>query len=102
MREYLLQRGVPDAQVLTDSLGFTTYATAANARKMMRLRGLKSALVVSQYFHVPRARFALQRFGVEKVHSAHAHYFEWRDLYSAPRELIGLLSYAFKSYDLSP
>ena len=41
MREYLLQRGVPDAQVLTDSLGFTTYATAANARKMMRLRGSK-------------------------------------------------------------
>lgn len=102
MREYLLERGVPEAQILMDSAGFTTYATAANARAMMKERGLKTALVVSQYFHVPRARFALQRFGVEKVYSAHAQHFEWRDFYSTPRELIGLLSYAFKTYDVNP
>lgn len=102
MRDYLLQRGVPAAQVFTDSEGKTTFATASNARALMKQRGLKSALVVSQYFHVPRARFALQRFGVEEVYSAHAHYFELRDIYSVPRELIGLLSYALKSYDVSP
>jgi vancomycin permeability regulator SanA len=100
MRDYLLQHGVPEADVVVDSNGGTTFATAANARRLMQERGLHSALVISQYFHVPRARLALCRFGVEKVYSAHARYFELRDLYSAPRELIGFLDYALRSYDV--
>jgi vancomycin permeability regulator SanA len=99
MRDYLLQRGVPPGDVLVDSNGATTFATAANAYRLMKQRDLHSALVISQYFHVPRARLALRRFGVEKVYSAHAYYFELRDLYSAPRELIGFLRYALRSYE---
>ena len=99
MRDYLIQRGLPAAHVLVDSNGGSTFATAANAHTLMQERGLHSAVVISQYFHVPRARLALRRFGVEKVYSAHARYFELRDLYSAPRELIGFLSYALRSYD---
>jgi uncharacterized SAM-binding protein YcdF (DUF218 family) len=73
MREYLLQRGVPAEQILSDSEGYTTFATAGNARALMRQRGLQRALVISQYFHVPRARLALQRFEVAEVYWAHAH-----------------------------
>jgi uncharacterized SAM-binding protein YcdF (DUF218 family) len=100
MRHYLLQRGVPSADVLVDSNGGSTFATAASAHRLMQERGLHSAIVISQYFHVPRARLALRGFGVEKVYSAHARYFELRDLYSVPRELIGFLRYALRSYDL--
>jgi vancomycin permeability regulator SanA len=102
MRDYLLQRGVPTADVLVDSNGDSTFATAANTHKLMQQRGLQSAVVISQYFHVPRARLALRRFGVAKVYSAHARYFELRDLYSAPRELIAFLRYSFRSYDVPP
>lgn len=102
MRDYLLQRGVPSGDIVVDSNGVSTYATAANAQRLMQQRGLHSAVVISQYFHVPRARLALRRFGVEKVYSAHARYFELRDLYSAPRELIGFLRYALRSYDVLP
>jgi vancomycin permeability regulator SanA len=98
MRDYLLQHGVPSADVLVDSNGGTTFATASNAHALMEERGLHSALVISQYFHVPRARLALRRAGVEKVYSAHARYFELRDLYSAPRELVGFVWYAVRSY----
>lgn len=101
MRDYLVQRGVPSADILVDSNGANTFATAANAQRLMQERGLHSAVVISQYFHVPRARLALRRFGVEKVYSAHARYFELRDFYSAPRELIGFLRYALRSYDVS-
>jgi vancomycin permeability regulator SanA len=102
MRDYLIQRGVSSADVIVDSNGGTTFATAANAHRLMQERGLHSAMVISQYFHVPRAKLALQRSGVEKVYSAHAHYFELRDLYSAPRELIAFLRYALRSYDVPP
>ena len=99
MRDYLVQRGVAPEQVIVDSEGRTTFATAMNTRKLIEERGLGSALVVSQYFHVPRARLALQRAGVTKVYSAHARYFELRDFYSVPRELVGFLRYAMRSYE---
>jgi vancomycin permeability regulator SanA len=102
MRDYLLRNGVPAAQVLVDSDGHTTFATAANASALMKQHGLRSALVISQYFHVPRVRLALQRFGVAKVYSAHARYFELRDIYSVPRELIGFVRYILRSYDVPP
>ena len=102
MRDYLIERGVPAAQVLVDSEGRTTFATAANTRRVMDERRLSSALVISQYFHVPRARLALRRSGIARVYSAHARFFELRDIYSVPRELVGLLSYAMKSYDEPP
>jgi hypothetical protein len=44
---------------------------------------------------------ALRRFGVPVVYSAHAHFFELRDLYSSPRELVGYVSYHFRHYDPS-
>lgn len=99
MRDYLVQRGVSPEQVIVDSEGRTTFATAMNTRKLIEERGLASALVVSQYFHVPRARLALRRAGVGKVYSAHARYFELRDFYSVPRELIGFLRYAMRTYE---
>jgi vancomycin permeability regulator SanA len=102
MRDYLLHRGVPEADVLVDSKGGTTFDTAANTKRLMDQRGLHSVVVISQYFHLPRARLALRRFGVETVYSAHARYFELRDIYSAPRELIGFLRYALRSYEVAP
>ena len=102
MRDYLTQRGVPSQAVLLDREGVTTFATAANTSAMMKQRGLTRALVVTQYFHVPRTAMSLRRFGVANVYTAHARYFEWRDFYSIPRELVGLLRYAVRSYDGPP
>lgn len=98
MRDYLVARGIPAAQILVDSDGRTTFATAKNTQALMRLHRLQSVLVVTQYFHVPRTKLAMRRFGIGKVYSAHAHHFETRDLYSMVRELVGYLSYSFKSY----
>lgn len=93
MRDYLVTRGVARGDVLTDMGGTTTWATAQGSAKIMRRMGWSSALVVSQYFHVPRARLALQAQGIEHVHGAHARYFEWRDIYSTLREVPALVRY---------
>lgn len=102
MRDYLVSRGVPRTRVLIDSLGRTTFATAKNTHSLMEQRQIRSVLVVSQYFHVPRAKLALRRSGIPMVYSAHARFFEARDLYSIPRELIGILRYALRPYDSPP
>ncbi|MBD5804412.1 vancomycin high temperature exclusion protein [Azoarcus sp. Aa7] len=94
MADYLAgQRAVPRAAILLDEHGNNTEATARNSAAIMKAHGLKSALVVTQYFHITRSRYALHRAGIETVRTAHPHYFEARDLYSTARELVALPAY---------
>jgi uncharacterized SAM-binding protein YcdF (DUF218 family) len=99
MKRYLVSRGVPEDRVIADGGGATTYLTARNAAEVMRRNGWGSALIVSQYFHIARTRLAVEGFGVRPVYSAHAEYFELRDLYSVTREVIGYGAYLARGYD---
>jgi len=94
MAAYLVKQGVPAAAVLRDSAGNDTAATARNVSHLLQARSLRSVVVATQYFHVPRARLALQRAGLRVAGSVHARYFEARDIYSLAREVIGIAAYA--------
>ena len=95
MREWLLAHGVPDSAIVRDSLGLDSRRTAANAAAWMRAHGMRSAVVVTQYFHVARARMACQRAGIAVVGANAPAWFELRDLYSIAREVVALPVYAF-------
>ncbi|RYD79497.1 MAG: YdcF family protein [Verrucomicrobiaceae bacterium] len=99
MRDYLVQRGIPTERILVDSQGVNTYASAEMTRSWMVKLGYNKVLVVTQYFHVTRSKLALKKFGIPTVFSAHARYFEMRDLYSIPREIAGFVSYTFRKYE---
>ncbi len=99
MRDYLVAHGIPDEHVILDQGGTTTFMSARNTLSIARGRKLTSVFVVTQYFHVPRTRLALRRFGFATVYSAHARHFEGRDIYSSFRELPGYLNYLFRDYD---
>lgn len=100
MKAYLVNKGVPAEHIVTDSQGVNTWATARFTADWLRGNNLSSALVVSQYFHVPRAAMALERFGVPRVGRAYARFWEWRDAYSIPREVLGWIAYRFKAKEL--
>lgn len=93
MARYLQSRGVPAGAIIEDNQGWTTDATASNAAALMRKHGWKTAMVATQYFHVPRFRLALARAGITVSGNVHAPYFELRDLYSVPRETVGYAVY---------
>jgi vancomycin permeability regulator SanA len=99
MRDYLISNGVPADRIIPDSHGDTAFASAANAARIARERNFRSVFVVSQYFHIPRARLALQQCRVSEVHSAHAHFSESRDIYSSVRETVGYASYLLRRSD---
>jgi vancomycin permeability regulator SanA len=99
MKRYLVSRGVPEESVIADGGGATTYLTARNAAELMKRNGWGSALIVSQYFHIARTRLAVESYGVRPVYSAHAEYYELRDLYSLAREVIGYGAYLVRRYD---
>jgi len=100
MRDYLLKLGVEPASIVADPEGVDTYHTARNAWRTMRERGWKSAVVVSQYYHVSRSKLAMRSFGTGRITGAHADVsLELRDLYSVPRELVGYWFYWLRSYE---
>jgi vancomycin permeability regulator SanA len=93
MKRYLINQGVPPNRVVVDSFGSSTCQTAKNSSRLMKEEGWESAIVVTQYFHVSRTKLALRRNGVSSVSSAHAQFFELRDLYSVTREVVGFFAY---------
>jgi len=96
MRSDLISAGVPESAIVADSRGTNTRRTGENAAALMRRRGWQSADVVTQFFHVARARWACRRMGIRVVGAAVPRYFEWRDLYSTFREAVALPIYAWR------
>ena len=91
MSDYLIKKGIPESKIIIDNAGITTEATATNVSKM-NLK-INSVTVISQYYHISRAKLAFKNNGFDKVYGAHANYFELRDFYSLIREFAGYYKY---------
>ncbi|WP_295618252.1 YdcF family protein [Chamaesiphon sp. GL140_3_metabinner_50] len=98
MKQYLVANGLPTAQIYVDSQGNNTYLTANNTARLMSEHKWQSAIAISQYFHLPRTKLALEKSGVKTVYTAHANFFELRDLYSTVREVFSYASYQMRSF----
>jgi vancomycin permeability regulator SanA len=96
MKHYLEAHGIPRDAILEDNDGITTWMTARNTARIISSRHLKSVLVISQYFHMPRCRLAFERFGIDPIYESHAPFWSVRDLYSVPREVAGYADYAMR------
>jgi len=97
MRDYLLENGCPPKVILVDNQGNTTGLTAKNVQEMASKREWKEVYLVSQFFHLSRAKMAFRKLGFPKIYSASPPYFEWRDLYSTVREFPAYYVYWLKS-----
>ena len=64
MRQYALTLGVPENAIVLDYAGRRTYDTCYRARDIF---GVKSAILVTQGFHLPRALFLCNMLGVDGV-----------------------------------
>ena len=64
VRKYLLAQGVPDADIFLDHAGFDTYSSMYRARDVF---AVKSLIVVSQSFHLPRAVYIARYLGLDAV-----------------------------------
>lgn len=62
MRDALVAAGVAPRDVFTDHAGFDTWATMRRAHEVF---GVRSAIVVSQGFHLPRALYLAHAAGLD-------------------------------------
>jgi SanA protein len=64
MRQYALAFGIPDEDIVLDYAGRRTYDTCYRANFIFQV---DSAILVTQGFHLPRAIFLCNWFGMESV-----------------------------------
>ena len=62
-RNYAKKHGVPDSAILVENAGRTTSESMRAVAGMLEVRGLQSALLVSDPFHMLRLRILARRFG---------------------------------------
>jgi vancomycin permeability regulator SanA len=64
MKAFLIEEGVPEADIKCDPLGLSTYETAMRSAYLF---DIDSAVVVTTEFHVARSVYDCRAFGIESV-----------------------------------
>lgn len=64
-RTYVLARGVPDTSLLLENEGRTSSQSLRGAADLLHARGLHSAVIVSDPFHMLRLEILGRRFGID-------------------------------------
>jgi SanA protein len=92
MRRIALQMGVPDADIMLDDAGRSTYDTCYRARDIF---GLESAVLVTQDFHLDRALLTCNALGLDAVgYAADRRQYRsiwWNELREIPATVNALL-----------
>lgn len=64
MRRYALSKGVPPEDIFMDHAGFNTYDSMYRARDVFEV---KSAIIVTQKFHLARSVYTARALGIDAV-----------------------------------
>ncbi len=98
MKKYLVQKGVPPEDIITDEKAKTTNETMLNYLPIAKQHQFQSVIVVSQFFHITRSKSMLRDKGIQPVYAAHSYYVEIRDIYACLREFAAFYGYKFKYF----
>ncbi len=68
-RRFALKKRIPVDDILIEEDSHNTYENLANAKKLMEKHGLRSAIIVSDPFHMKRAMSIAEDLGIEAYSS---------------------------------
>lgn len=64
-KDYLLRRGIPEQDLISETQGSDTAQSAERVANIMRTNGMRSCIAVSDAYHVFRIRALLEHEGVQ-------------------------------------
>jgi uncharacterized SAM-binding protein YcdF (DUF218 family) len=95
-RDYLLKRGVPDVNLIAETQAGDTEQSARRVAVILEANDLKSALLVSDAYHLYRAKRMMEREGITVYTSPRPDSVPktfWARWWSAVREAMSYLLY---------
>lgn len=93
MRNYLLQKKIPDSNIIVDNLGRNTYFTAKDFIQWNDSLRYHSAIVVTSWYHITRSKYILKKLGFKNVYGVASGSFFWQDGYGVLREFVAFYKY---------
>lgn len=92
-RDYLVQRGIASERIVVEGEGDTTVESLLTVGEVMRRMGLRTAILVSDGYHIYRAKRILEHAGVEVYGSPRPHSSRggWRERWLYVRQALGYL-----------
>jgi uncharacterized SAM-binding protein YcdF (DUF218 family) len=91
MKRFLVFNGVPPDCVLEDRHSADTWENLRNSRALMERAGLKSAVIVTSDYHMPRALAVAKQLNMNV--SGYAAYSSEKEKKYAVREVFGMIQY---------
>ncbi|MES1221344.1 MAG: YdcF family protein [Bacteroidota bacterium] len=93
MKNYLVQHGVPEEDIIADNKGQNTFLTAKDFIAWNETHHYTSAVVVSQFYHITRSKYILHKLGFKNVYSSSSVKYSWRDIGGTLREVPAFYKY---------
>lgn len=92
-RSYMIDRGIPPERVVVENQGETTAQSLASAFEIMQRMGLRSCIVVSDGYHIFRAKKFLQAEGLTVFGSPRVSHPEpeWKEWWEYFRQAVGFV-----------
>ncbi|WP_009610649.1 YdcF family protein [Caldanaerobacter subterraneus] len=91
-KRYLLEKGVASKNILLDNKSFSTYENLLFSKEIMEKNSLKTAIIVSNKFHLKRASVIAKRIGIDASFSGvFVKEYVGDEVYGFLREVLALL-----------
>lgn len=95
VNNYLLKQGIPEKDIILDYAGFDTYDSLYRARDIFKV---KSLIISTQKFHLPRAIFIARGLGIES-YGITADKHQYKNIeFNIGRELLATIKAYFDVY----
>lgn len=62
MAAYCMRKGIPAEALILERHALNTYENALYTRKIMKLQKMRTGIVVTSDFHIPRAKYIFRHF----------------------------------------
>jgi SanA protein len=99
MYDYLVSEGIPKNSLVRDYAGRRTYDTCFRAKEIFEI---EEALLISQGYHLPRAIFLCEKFGIEASGYSATRRPYIGERYFKTREILALYKSILDIYILKP
>jgi uncharacterized SAM-binding protein YcdF (DUF218 family) len=97
--DYLAQKGVPSSAILKlPTSAENTEQVATQTAALLKDNDLHSVMVITEYYHMTRAKLALNHEGVTSVEKDHVGELKKEDAEQIGREIIGIYDYVGRMY----